>query len=105
MEENHTRTKGTRMPSREIVRRTIGFEGPERIAMSLPEPYPDDFVWGELAGDPKWKPSRTFAPEKGAMWEDEWGNVWARLDNFSKGLVVEGALREWSDLEGYRFPT
>jgi hypothetical protein len=91
--------------SREIVQKTIRCEGPERIAMSLPEPYPHDFVWGSLSPDPHWKPSRTFAPDKGAMWEDEWGNVWARLDDFSKGLVVEGALKDWSDLEAYRFPT
>jgi len=36
------------MTSREIVQRTIAFEGPERIAMSLPEPYPDDFVWASI---------------------------------------------------------
>ena len=93
------------MTSREIVLRTIRFEGPERIAMSLPEPYPHDFVWGSLSPDPHWKPARTFAPEKGAMWEDEWGNVWARLDDFSKGRVVEGAIKDWSELDTHRFPT
>ncbi len=92
------------MTPREMVQRTIRFEHPERIAMSLPEPYPDDLVLGSLAPDPQWRPSRTFAPEKGAMWEDEWGNVWARLDRFSKGQVVEGALKDWSQLDGYRMP-
>ena len=92
------------MTSREIVLRTIRFERPARIAMSLPEPYPNDIAWGWLADDPGWKPKRTFAPEKGAMWEDEWGNVWARLDNFSKGQVVEGALKEWAQLDDYHLP-
>ena len=93
------------MTSREIVLRTIRFERPERIAMSLPQPYPNDIAWRDITDDPNWKPSRTFAPEKGAMWEDEWGNVWARLDNFSKGQVVEGALRDWSQLADYRMPS
>lgn len=73
--------------------------------MSLPEPYPNDLVLASLSADPQWRPSRTFAPTDGARWEDEWGNVWARLDDFSKGLVVEGALKDWSDLDAYQFPT
>ncbi len=92
------------MTPRQIVLQTIRFEGPERIAMSLPEPYPNDVVFGSLEPDPEWKPSQTFTPEKGAMWEDEWGNVWARLDDSSKGLVVQGALQHWSQLDTYRMP-
>ncbi len=93
------------MTPREIVLRTIRFEGPERVAMSLPPPYPNDFVWGHLAPDPGWRPRRTFEVERGAKWEDEWGNVWARVDEFSKGQVVEGALRDWSDLDDYVMPS
>ena len=93
------------MTSREIVLRTIHFQGPERIPMSLPDPYPKDVFSRGVSADPNWKPSRTFTPEQGAMWEDEWGNVWARLENFSKGEVVEGAIKDWSQLDGYRMPT
>ena len=92
------------MTSREIVQRTIQFDRPERIAMALPEPYPNDVVWGHLAPGPDSRPSRTFQPDQGAMWEDEWGNVWARLDDFSKGLVVEGALKDWAQLDDYQMP-
>ncbi len=35
---------------------------------------------------------------------DEWGNTWARVDRFSKGQVIEGALRDWSQLDDYQFP-
>lgn len=73
--------------------------------MRLPEPYPNDFVSVGTSDDPNWKPSRTFAPEQGAMWEDEWGNVWSRLDNFSKGEVVKGAIKDWSQLDDYHMPT
>jgi hypothetical protein len=93
------------MTSREIVLRTINFEGPERIAMRLPEPYPNDIVSTGTSADPNWKPARTFNPAQGAMWEDEWGNVWSRLDNFSKGEVVEGAIKDWSELDDYPMPT
>jgi uroporphyrinogen decarboxylase len=93
------------MTPREIVLGTIRFEGPERIAMGLPHPYPNDFARAGISADPDWKPGRTFSPTSGAMWEDEWGNVWARLDNFSKGEVVEGAIKDWSQLDDYRMPT
>lgn len=93
------------MTSREIVLRTINFQGPERIAMALPHPYPNDIIKRGVSPDPDWKPSRTFDPQQGAMWEDEWGNVWARLENFSKGEVVEGAIKDWAQLEHYRMPT
>jgi len=92
------------MTPREIVLRTIRFQGPERIGLTLPAPYPHDIVSAGVSDDPEWKPTRTFHPEQGAMWEDEWGNVWARLDNFSKGEVVAGAIQDWSALDDYRMP-
>ncbi len=70
--------------------------------MSLPRPYPNDFAWGGIAGD-EW-PSRVSASKKGARWKDEWGNIWARLDQFSKGQVVEGALQDWSQAADYHMP-
>ena len=92
------------MESREIVLRSLSFSGAPRIAMSLPAPYPNDIVSAGIDKDPDWRPTRTWDLERGARWEDEWGNVWARLDNFSKGEVVEGALRDWADLDSYVMP-
>ena len=92
------------MSPREIVLRTIEFRNPERIALSLPEPYPDDIVWGGTSPDPEWKPSRTFPPEEGRKWEDEWGNVWAATTDFYQGEVVQGAIQDWSQLDRYRMP-
>jgi hypothetical protein len=93
------------MTSREIVLRTLEFRHPERIALSLPDPYPDDIAWAGASPDPKWKPSRSFDPEKGRMWEDEWGNVWAATTDFYQGEVVQGALQDWCQLDSYRMPT
>ena len=93
------------MTPREIVLRTIGFQHPERIALSLPEPYPDDIAWARIGPDPTWKPRRSFSPERGRMWEDEWGNVWAATTDFYQGEVVQGALQDWSELDGYHMPS
>jgi hypothetical protein len=84
--------------------RTIEFEGPERIAMGLPDPHPNDFAWGWTSSPPEWEPSRTSDPDGRETWQDEWGNTWARLGRFSKGQVVEGALRDWSQLDDYQMP-
>lgn len=92
------------MQSREIIRRVIELRDPPRIGMTLPPPFPNDIVHGHIWPDPDWRPRSTWTLERGARWEDEWGNVWARLDEFSKGQVVEGALADWADLDAYRLP-
>lgn len=91
------------MNSREIVERTIRFEWPERIAMSLPSPYPNDFAGAGIAADPNWKPKRW---REGTMelWTDEWGVVWGRVDQFSKGEVVRGVIESWDQLDDYQPP-
>ncbi len=71
------------MDGREIVRRVVEFRDPPRIGMTLPAPYPDDVVSGEVSADSDWRPSRVWKLDRGARWQDEWGNVWARLDEFS----------------------
>jgi len=88
------------MNSREIVRRTLMFEHPVRVAHSF---EPSDFVhcgpqipnprgeWRKL-GDRRWQ---RF---------DEWGNEWARVDDTSKGEVVRGALRDLSEVESFPLP-
>ena len=76
------------MDSREIVRRTLDFAGPERVAVSFGDP---DLAWTGCS-------AATLATEwreaGGARWErtDEWGNTWARVDATSKGEVVRGVL-------------
>ncbi|MEN6520788.1 MAG: uroporphyrinogen decarboxylase family protein [Armatimonadota bacterium] len=93
------------MTSRERVKRCITFKGPDRIPMTLPAPFPNDILLYCQNSDPDWKPSRTWEVENGAQWEDEWGNVWKRFDNTTRGEVIEGALKDWSDLDNYKMPT
>lgn len=92
------------MTSRERVLRCLSFQGPDRIPMALPEPFPNDLCLAGVTPDPDWRPYRTWEMENGAQWEDEWHNVWRRLDTTRGGEVIEGALKDWADLDSYVFP-
>lgn len=93
------------MISREIIIKSLEFKGPVRIPMSLPSPYPNDFVGAGLDANPhisdKWVHNK-----EGNRWEkvDEWGNTWARLEEYSKGEVVRGAIQNWGKLKDYKLP-
>ncbi len=88
------------MTSREIVRRTLEFSNPLRVARSF--------------GDSDFRSSacrtETYAKnwqEKGnGSWErtDDWGNVWERIDPTSQGEVVRGVLDDIAAADAYRFP-
>jgi hypothetical protein len=88
------------MNSNEIVRKTLDFDYPERVARS----YPDgDFSYIDST-------AKTHATEwekvDDTRWEriDEWGNTWARIDDTSKGEVAKGILEDLSDMDTYVFP-
>ena len=86
------------MTSREIVKKTVLFQNPPRIAHSLPEPWQNDFCGTGPAPDPD------FAPSKPG--EDEWGCVWEKLgdEDLSMGQVKSQSLSDYSKLESYPFP-
>ncbi|MCL6628713.1 MAG: hypothetical protein K6U00_03815 [Armatimonadetes bacterium] len=92
------------MTSRERVKRCIDFRNPDKCPMSLPEPYPNDFCGAGLTPDPEWKPWRTWNSEDFRQWEDEWHNVWKCLPNTTRGVVIEGVIKDWSDLKTYQMP-
>lgn len=88
------------MTSREIVRRTLVFERPERVARSF---HDSDFVSTRHRVDTYATDWTQLDPKR---WErtDEWGNTWGRIDPTSKGEVVRGVLDQLEDLGKYRFP-
>lgn len=88
------------MNSREIVRRTLDYEYPERVARSFGE---SDFVG---AGPTVQTPATGWKEVGGGRWErtDEWGNAWGRVDATSKGEVVRGVLEDWADLDRLELP-
>jgi hypothetical protein len=96
--------------SREVVRRTLEFEYPERVARSF-APFDvkgsgvtsSDFVG---AGPEIPKPDGEWRKVGQRAWRrvDVWGNVWGRVDGTSKGEIVRGALSDLNDIETFRFP-
>jgi len=76
------------MDSREIVRRTLDFEGPERVARSFGD---SDFANAGYSGATL---ATSWREVGGGRWErtDVWGNTWARVDETSKGEVARGVL-------------
>jgi uroporphyrinogen decarboxylase len=93
------------MPSRDIVVKTLTFAGPERVAMSLPAPYPDDICGAVTTSDPA-HPEGGWVRVSDSREErlDEWGCTWARIEGFSKGEVARGPIEEWDQLEDYEPP-
>lgn len=91
------------MKSREIVQRTLEFTGPERVARSFDE---SDLRW--VYQTAKTKATEWHAVGGGRSERiDEWGNLWARLDETGdrgRGEVVQGALPDLAAVDSYEFP-
>ncbi len=88
------------MTSREIVRHTLDYDNPERVARSFED---SDFYRVSCS-------VKTHATDwkdmGGSRWEraDEWGNLWARVDSTSKGEVIRGVLEDIAEINTYEFP-
>jgi uroporphyrinogen decarboxylase len=83
------------MTPREVVARTIRFEGADRIPYALPEPYGTDFAWVGMT------PSPDARPKQGI---DEWGCVWENIGISNLGEVKHFPLKAWSDWEALTIP-
>ncbi len=89
------------MTSREIVKRAVTFQGPERIPYDLPPEFGSDFLHVGPDPDPSWKP--TIQTE--TRWEDEFGCIWERLPgDVTMGQVKFHPLSDYSDWSKVRFP-
>ena len=83
------------MTSRDIVRRTIAFEGADRIPFSLIEPYGTDFASVGMSPSPDARPSEGT---------DEWGCVWHNIGVSKLGEVKEIALERWEEWADLTIP-
>jgi uroporphyrinogen decarboxylase len=83
------------MTPREIVARTIRFEGAERMPYQLPEPYGSDFAHVGMT------PSTDLRPSQGV---DEWGCVWENIGVSRLGEVKEPPLQDWADFDKLTIP-
>ena len=91
------------MTGLEIIKRTVHFQGPQRVGMTLPEPYPKDLIGLGPTAAPGFDDRRRFEGDN-EYWMDEWGCTWGRLGGISKGEVVRGAILDWADLDAYEPP-
>jgi uroporphyrinogen decarboxylase len=84
------------MGSKELVKKAIRFQGPERIPLSYPYDWNvSDIVNVEVV--------RSFAgPNKS---QSEWGYEWQHLENdLQMGQPKEPVLKTWKDLDRYQPP-
>ena len=92
------------MSGRDIVINSLTFKNSERIPMSLPSPYPNDFL----------HKSYRLKDSKATDWYtigggrekriDEWGNIWRRFKGISKGEVYKGVLETLDKVEEVELP-
>ena len=83
------------MTGREVITKTVRFEGPDRLGRSFPEGYGDDFFWTGMI------PSVDHRPSAGV---DEWGAVWENIGVCALGEVKDFPLKDWSDLDSLQIP-
>jgi len=83
------------MTPREVVARTIRFEGADRLPFSLPEPFGTDLAWVGMT------PSPDERPRQGV---DEWGCVWENIGVSNLGEVKQFPLQDWSMWERLPIP-
>ena len=84
------------MTSRELFRRAMEFERPERLPMSFPSKG-----FSDAAGVAYFAPE-SFSPSE--LGEDEWGAVWVKTEIENMGQMKKHPLSDWNNLEWYRFP-
>lgn len=83
------------MNSREIVNRTIRFQGAERLPYDFPPHIGTDFCWVGMS------PSPDDRPRSGV---DEWGAVWKNLGKTNLGEVKDIPLKSWADYAHLTIP-
>jgi hypothetical protein len=83
------------MTPREIVSRTIRFQGSDRIPFALTPAHGSDFAGVGMT------PSPDARPKSGV---DEWGTVWHNIAASNLGQVMDFPLKSWSAWGDLRIP-
>jgi len=83
------------MTSREVVGRTIKFEGADRIPYALAPEYGSDFASVGMVRSPDARPKSGV---------DEWGCVWENIGVSNLGEVKQPVLTDWADWDNLTIP-
>ncbi len=93
------------MPPREIIRRCVAFDAPERIGLTFTgQARINDVAGGGILQPHGWTAD---ARVEGNMdvYQDEWGNTWHRIRGMSQGGEVrDPAIKDWRDLDRVTLP-
>ncbi len=83
------------MTSREVVTRTVKFEGAERLPIDFPEKYGNDFMFVDMTPSPDVRPHNQ---------RDEWGALWENIGVCNLGEVKDFPLKNWADFGNLKIP-
>ena len=83
------------MTSKELVTKTIKFQGIDRLAIDFPEKYGSDFYWIDMEPSPDLRPHNT---------RDEWGALWENIGVCNLGEVKDFPLKNWSEFDKLNIP-
>jgi len=83
------------MTSREIVNRTIRFQGAGRLPYEFPPKYGSDFYFIGMS------PSPDNRPRNGV---DEWGAIWENIGEMNLGEVKDFPLKSWQEFDKLSIP-
>lgn len=83
------------MTPREVVARTVRFEGADRLPYALTEEFGSDVDYAFMF------PSPDVRPQNGV---DEWGCVWRNIGVSELGEVKQPVLLDWADWDQMKIP-
>jgi len=84
-----------RMTPREVVRRTVTFQTPDRLPRDFPGEFGSDFAGVGM------NPSPDARPSSG---NDEWGAVWHNIGVSHLGEVKDFPLKDWAEFDRLSIP-
>lgn len=83
------------MTSREVVTRTLRFQGADRLPYDFPEKFGTDFAGCNMSPNPDGRPGSG---------RDEWGALWENIGVCRLGEVKEFPLKDWRDFDRLTIP-
>ena len=100
------------MTAKEIIKRAIRFNNPERIGLSFNSPHINDIYYIAIPGEVLYTPwgSDPALKERvkwfnGEVRLDIFGNIWGRLDDTNRGECIKGVIQEeWMEPEDVPLP-
>ncbi len=92
------------MTPRDIILGNINHTNPPRCGMTFDRGRMDDMTWSGI-GPSKSYTQRRWVEGEREFYDDEWGNIWARMVSGSRGGEVHTpVLTDWSKLDDLKLP-